>query len=312
MELYSEMPGNFNFGPQLRQWINVIYSDISSCILNNGFATKQFNLGRGVRQGCPLSGILFTTGIEILANAIRNTNAIKLTQYADDTTVFLRDVQSLNNLFNLLAQFANCSGLRVNQSKSELLWLGSLRNRKDTLLNLRSSEEPIYALGVHFSYEENLADKKNFFDRLDPLRRILNIWSSRDISIYGRIDVVKTIEISKLTFVCSVLNTPDTFANEVNKLIFDYVWKHKNPKVKKSTLIRSKEKGGLNMVDFTMFDKALKICWVKRLCSEGDQAWKLIPLRLLSGVGVTLLFQCNYDIKYLNLSAKLPICFTKT
>ena len=39
----------FNFGPQLRQWINVIYNDISSCILNNGFATKQFNLGRGVR-----------------------------------------------------------------------------------------------------------------------------------------------------------------------------------------------------------------------------------------------------------------------
>ena len=39
---------------------------------------------------------------------------------------------------------------------------------------------------------------------------------------------------------------------------------------------------------------------------KGDQAWKLIPLRLLSGVGGTLLFQCNYDIKYLNLSADLP------
>ena len=112
------------------------------------------------------------------------------------------------------------------------------------------SEEPIYALGVHFSYDEQLAAKKNFFDRLDPVRRILNIWSSRDISIYGRINVVKTTAISKLTFVCSVLNTPDKFANEVNTLIFDYVWKYKNPKVKKSTLIKSKEKGGLDMVDF--------------------------------------------------------------
>ena len=60
----------FNFGPQLRQWKNVIYGDISSCILNNGFATRQFNLERGVRQGCPLSGILFAIGIEILGNAI--------------------------------------------------------------------------------------------------------------------------------------------------------------------------------------------------------------------------------------------------
>lgn len=61
----------FNFGPQLRQWIDVMYNDISSCVLNNGFATKQFNLSRGVRQGCPLSGILFVIGIEILANATR-------------------------------------------------------------------------------------------------------------------------------------------------------------------------------------------------------------------------------------------------
>ena len=76
MELSSEMPG-----PQLRQWINVIYSDISSCILNNGFTTKQFNLGRGVRQGCPLSGILFTIGIEILANAIRRTNDKKASKW---------------------------------------------------------------------------------------------------------------------------------------------------------------------------------------------------------------------------------------
>jgi len=69
-------------------------------------------LGRGVRQGCPLSGILFTIGIEILGNAIRSRDeikgfriddrtTIKLMQYADDTTVF-RDIQSLNNL-NLLA-----------------------------------------------------------------------------------------------------------------------------------------------------------------------------------------------------------------
>ena len=132
-------------------------------------------MGRGVRQGCPLSGILFTIGVEILANAIRSTddikgieiddtNTIKLTQYADDTTVFFRDVQSLNNLFSLLARFENCSGLRINQCKLELSWLGSLRHRKDTLFSLRLREEPIYALGVHFSYDEQLAAKKNFFD----------------------------------------------------------------------------------------------------------------------------------------------------
>ena len=90
----------FNFGPKLWQWITVLYNNISSCVLNNGFATKHFNLSRGVRQGCLLSGILFVIGIEILSNAIKHSKeiegiqidpnkSIKITQYTDDATVFV-------------------------------------------------------------------------------------------------------------------------------------------------------------------------------------------------------------------------------
>ena len=234
----------FNFDPQLRQWIRVFYSNISSCVLtcNNGFASEHFSLSRGVRQGCPLSGLLFIIGIEILGNAIRNSDNIKgidvepgkpvkLTQYADDTTVIVKDTQSIYNLFDLLSQLVEkCSGLRINQSKSELLWLGSSRFRKDKILNLRLCEKPVLALGVYFSYDEELAAQKNFFDKLGPLKKTLNIWSSRDISIYGRINIVKTLALSKLTFVCSVLETPESFTEEVNKIIHNYIWKYKNQK----------------------------------------------------------------------------------
>ena len=121
-----------NFGPQLRRWIRFIYSDISSCVLNNRHATRHFNLGRGVRQGCPLSGTLFVIGIEILGNAIRSSkeikrikiderNMLKLSQYTDDTTAFVEDTESLSHLFSLLSQFESCFGLKLNQSKLELL-----------------------------------------------------------------------------------------------------------------------------------------------------------------------------------------------
>ena len=77
----------FNFGLQLRQWATVIYNDITSCVLNNGFATKQFNLSRGVRQGCPLSGILFAIRVEIFSNAIKRSKEIRGFQIDQEHTI---------------------------------------------------------------------------------------------------------------------------------------------------------------------------------------------------------------------------------
>jgi len=53
------------------------YTDISSCIINNGFASPFFKLKRGVRQGRPLSGLLFVLAIELLALAIKNDPLIQ-------------------------------------------------------------------------------------------------------------------------------------------------------------------------------------------------------------------------------------------
>ena len=75
---------------------------------------------------------------------------------------------------------------------------------------------------------------------------------------------------------------------------------------KKTTIIKSKKEGGLNMLDFILFDKALKIVWVKRLCANDKRPWKFIPLSLLSNVGSNLLFRCSYNIQYLPLNENLP------
>ena len=110
---------------------------------------------------------------EIEGIQIDQNKSIKITQYADDTTVFVKNIRYVHRLFDLLRQFENCSGLRINQSKSEILWLGSLRQRKDSILNLKLSDETVYALGVYFSYDEELATKRNFFEKLPKLKMIL-------------------------------------------------------------------------------------------------------------------------------------------
>ena len=180
---------SFNFGPNLRQWISVFYKDISSCVINNGVASKHFYLERGVRKGCPLSGILFVIAMELLAQSIRRSKDIKgihiqgneevkLTQYADDTTALLAEVQSVSKLFDLLSLFEKCSGLKINPAKSEMLWLGSLRHRKGAICNLQISDDPVYALGVHFTYDIELYHKKNFFEKLGSLQKTLSVFLS--------------------------------------------------------------------------------------------------------------------------------------
>ena len=91
-------------------------------------------------------------------------NEVKLSQYAYDTTVLLSDVQSASKLFDLLSLFRRCSGLKLNQTKYEMLWLGSMRHRKDIILDLQMSGEPVHALRVHFTYGLELSEKKHFFD----------------------------------------------------------------------------------------------------------------------------------------------------
>ena len=108
--------------------------------------------------------------------------------------------------------------------------------------------------------------KKKLFEKLPNLKKTLNIWSSRDISKHGRVNIIKALAIFKLTFICSVLDTPKGFTVEVNNIILDYIWKYKNLKLKKKNdYIKNKKEGGPNMLDFTLFDEALKISLGKAL-----------------------------------------------
>ena len=311
----------FNFGPDIQRWIEVIYHNVSSCVLNNGHASPFFQLHRGVRQGCPLSGLLFVIGIELLARALTNNNdikgitvdrkEIKVTQFADDTTVFIKDHQSVVNLLKLLNEFKDTSGLEINTSKTEAMWLGAWRNKTDTPYNFKWPQEPIQALGIFFSYNSDAANNLNFGEKIIKLENTLKNWKRRKLTLHGRIEIVKTLGLSKLIYNTSVLEIPDSYVKEINKLTFNFIWEGKPAKIKRKTIISDISQGGLRMMDFEIMNKALKIAWIKRITEHVHSAWKIIPeFAAAKYGGLSFLTECQYDIKYLSLDNLPPFYHT--
>ena len=304
-----------NFGPSFLNWIKTFYTNISSCVVNNGYSSKFFSLQRGVRQGCPLSGLLFVLAVEPLAHQIRINESIKglengnkitkLSMYADDTTAFIRDDSSAVSLLALLEQFGDLSGLKINKSKTEGLWLGPLKSRlgKEEPFGILWPKLYVIALGIAFPYHVQVGNKINFNEKLSKLKKVLNAWSSRHLTILGRIAIVKSLALAKLVYSCSVLNVPEEFVKEVNNNIFSFIWNFKPDKIKRKTLTGPVSHGGLNMLNFADVVKSLKTSWVNRYCRANDRHWCALLDSLLSKVGGTLLFQCNYDLKLLDLKS---------
>ena len=299
--------------------MKILYTNISSCSINNGFASEPFTLKRGVRQGCPLSGLLFILAAELLSCSIRandhikgirvSNKEIKLSQYADDTTSFCKDIESLGKLLELLDLFKDCSGLKLNQSKSEAMWLGKNANKTDTLFGVQWPQRPISALGISFSYNLKLCEQENFLQKVCKIQKLFNIWSQRDLSVYGKITIAKTLGLSKLIFVSACIHTPPHYIDIINRLTTNFVWNNKKPKIKRHTLIGPKERGGLDLPEFEMISKSQQTAWVKRMKNGVEDQWMSIPLFYLKNVGGPFIFDCDYDVKFLGLN-NIPAFYT--
>ena len=230
-------------------------------------------------------------------------NETKLLLYSDDTTAVLSDISSAQTLFRLLNDFEKISGLAVNPSKTEGLWIGSLRENKLTPFGIKWANEPVKALGVYYSYDQKLLHEKNFIERLDSVKKLINIWSARGFSLYGKITVIKSLIIPKFAYIASLLSTPKGVIQELNRLIFKFLWKGVD-KVTRLSTINDYQRSGLKMIDLETMVKSLRLSWLKRIFSENNGTWKMYLRHQLKNVGGLFLFHCNYDIKDVVISSQ--------
>ena len=296
--------------------LQTLYCDIESGVMNNGWMSECFKIERGVRQGCPLSPYLFVLSVEVLASAIRsdqhikgisvNQKEIKLSQYADDTTLILDGSKdALETSLDVIGKFSKISGLRLNNKKTEALWIGSKARSQDITFpekGFRWQHLKIKTLGVWLSIEPELTVKLNFNEKKEKVRNLLRNWQYRRLSLLGKIAILKSLIASQLVHVLSPLPTNHQAIKELNGAFYHFLWDGKPDKIKRNIMINDYSNGGLKMIDLFSFNKSLKTIWIKKYLDKTNLGkWKLFFERELGRYGGEAVFLGNLnktDIKH--------------
>ena len=283
-DFLQECLEKFNFGPFFRHCVNTLYTNISTCVTNNGHSSPFFNPERGIRQGCPLSALLFILVVEVLSIAIKTDKNIsginignkqfKITQLADDTTLFLHNVTSLQNVLKILDLFKTCSGLKINREKSEAIWIGASSNYRHKPCGLKWTDGLVKCLGILMHSDMEIIEQRNLTEKIQKIENLVQIWYGRPLSLKGKITVIQSIFIAQIIYPCSVLFIPDWFVNHLHTLFVNFLWNHKTPKVKHTSMIADYEFGGLRYPDVKCKIAAIKLCWIQRLFDDSPHAWK--------------------------------------
>ncbi|XP_035828437.1 uncharacterized protein LOC106013237 isoform X2 [Aplysia californica] len=125
----------FNFGEGFINMVGVLMANTECCVQNGGWLSEWLNTERGIKQGCCTSPLLFVLVAELMSIKLRNNSSIsgmstilsgeiinfcKVLQYADDTTLILKDQEDLASALLDIDSFGSISGLRLNKDKSQV------------------------------------------------------------------------------------------------------------------------------------------------------------------------------------------------
>lgn len=285
----------FNFGNNFIKWIQILYKDPTIQVKNNGHISEKFKAGRGVRQGCPVSALLFLLVVEIMAIKIRQNNDIKgfsfgdvelkLTQYADDSTLLLLDLESIGYAIVEISKFSGVSGLKLNILKCEGMCLGKNPNFIESYKGIKFTKSPIKCMGIYIGGNIDMRYELNWRKAIEQFDQLLDRWKGRDLTYFGKSLVLKSLAISQLVYKFNMLQPNKDTIHTIKKIIYNFIWKAKD-RIKRNVLIGKNTDGGIGLIDVESKIKSLKASWIPRLCQKAK--WSCIIKYMLNKIGLEI------------------------
>ncbi|XP_020272353.1 uncharacterized protein LOC109847533 [Asparagus officinalis] len=260
------------FGSKWLSWIKFIMFSSSSSMLVNGTPTNPFTCHRGLKQGDPLSLMLFLLVADVLCRMLHNScnygdllelhlkcmlNDIKSLQFADDTLIFCKATSSdISNLKSILYLFEEVSGLATNFSKSNLYY-SSKSSPKGLLLanilNCSFASPPFKYLGLLL--RRGSLSRADWQPLLDSLNHKLSQWKSKHLPIGGRLVLLKSVLSSVSFYYISFFKLPSWLIKNIDKIRRNFLWggsaDHNagNHPVRWGTICSPKVCGGLGVLN---------------------------------------------------------------
>jgi exonuclease III len=285
-------------------------------ILDDNSLSRSFSLGTGRPQGDCTSPLEFNAGDQILLFRIEldpvlasvyqhhfvprnlfpinydsipvqfrsecNGETHKAEGLADDSSAsILLEVGSLSRLKTILVEFSLISGLKCNYDKTNVLPVGP-----EVLINddLRESGfnfvNEITLLGFRFD-KEGFKSAEMFQEIKHKITKLINIWDRYHLSLPGRIGISKSLLISQLGYIGSIVMPDEDTLKELQSLINKFILG--SLKVANERLYMDPSKGGLGLINIKHFLIGLQAAWIKKAENSTRDNWRITVRNLSSG-----------------------------
>jgi hypothetical protein len=287
------------FGVKWCSWIAQCISTARFSVLVNGTPSGFFSSSRGLRQGDPLSPLLFVIVMEALSRMLSSSidrgflsgfsMGSRLSEeviishllFADDTLVFCEaNPDHLRFLRMVLLCFEAVSGLKINLAKSVLVPVGDVDNVDELtgIMECGVSSLPLKYLGLPLGA---CFKAKSIWDGvLEKMEQRLAGWKRLYLSKGGRVTLIKSTLSNLPTYLLSLFPIPVSVANRIEKLQRDFLWGGIGDEFKYHLVSWSKvcspiPEGGLGIRNLRVFNKALLGKWLWRYAHEREAWWRI-------------------------------------